>query len=248
MTNSINDWGVVILAGGQGTRIRHLLGDKPKPLAPVAGLPFLEWVLRYLEHQGFRKLVLSCGYQSEQIEAFVRERPRGISTIECFRESQPLGTGGGAIASMDASQFSPPNWLVMNGDSLTLTSLIPMMEALNENPECAGALVGIRVPDTRRYGSLHFDSKSRLIRFEEKIEGAGWINAGVYAFRSGVLGDFRQMGSLSMERDILPKLIQAGKSIHVVGVNCPFLDIGTPETLAVSEKFIANNRLFFGAF
>src|SRR5438045_3585477 len=84
----------VILAGGFGTRIRHLSPDLPKPMIPVAGKPFLEWVIRFLGEQGVRQVILSTGYRGERIESyFEAHRVAGVS-IDCVREVEPLGTAG----------------------------------------------------------------------------------------------------------------------------------------------------------
>jgi len=85
----------VVLAGGQGTRLRRVLSDRPKPLAPVAGRPFLEWVLRYLRGQGVKRAVLSTGYLADQIRKFADELDLSGIEVSCVEEKEPLGTAGG---------------------------------------------------------------------------------------------------------------------------------------------------------
>src|ERR1051325_9263224 len=87
----------VELAGGFGTRIKHLLGDIPKPMAPVAGKPFLEWVIRYLAKQGINKVVLSTGHLAEVIKKHFQDSPVTGVTVKCVRETTPLGTAGGFL-------------------------------------------------------------------------------------------------------------------------------------------------------
>src|SRR3954468_4657098 len=92
----------VVLAGGLGTRIRHVLGELPKPLAPVAGRPFLAWVLRYLRKRGVARAVVSAGHGASQVEAFAGAlRVPGLE-VACVAEPEPLGTGGGFLFALPA--------------------------------------------------------------------------------------------------------------------------------------------------
>ena len=94
MSVELNQVAAVILAGGLGTRIKHLLPNLPKPMAPVAGRPFLEWVGRYLVKQGIQQIVISTGYLSEVVERHFENRPIPGVNIRCVAEPEPLGTGG----------------------------------------------------------------------------------------------------------------------------------------------------------
>ena len=87
----------IILAGGFGTRIKHLLGELPKPMAPVAGRPFVEWVVRYLARQGVTRAALSTGHLAETIERHFQSAPVAGMKTSCVRETTPLGTGGGVV-------------------------------------------------------------------------------------------------------------------------------------------------------
>src|SRR4051812_23943954 len=87
----------VVLAGGFGTRIRHLLGDLPKPMAPVNGRPFVEWVVRYLAAQGIRHVILSTGYLAETVEKHFLSQPVAGVKVVCVPETTPLGTAGGFL-------------------------------------------------------------------------------------------------------------------------------------------------------
>jgi len=227
----------VVLAGGAGTRIRHLLPDLPKPLAPVAGQPFLHWVLRYLNEQGVESIVISTGYLGEQIENYVAAS--GIPGVQCRRESAPLGTAGGFVFAADHSGLQPDAWLVCNGDSLALADLSPLFRALDE-PDTQAAILGVRVDDAARYGTLQTDpSGRRLARFAEKRPGAGLVNAGVYLLRTACLQNLPRNCPLSFEFDVFARLLDGGASITVVAVDAPFLDIGTEESLLRADRFIA---------
>jgi NDP-sugar pyrophosphorylase family protein len=239
-----NQIAAVVLAGGFGTRVQHLLPDVPKPMAPVAGRPFLEWVVRYLAKQGVRQVVLSAGYRAEVIERhFAREPVPGLRCL-CVREEQPLGTAGGFLHAARASGWQPAAWLVLNGDSLALADLDPLRTALAD-PALGGALLARAVEDAARFGTLVTDERGDLVRFDEKRPGRAVINAGVYLLRAALLPHFGAQRPLSFEREVFPALLAGGARLRVHALACPFLDIGTPETLPQAEPFIRDNAGHF---
>jgi len=233
----------VILAGGQGTRIRHLLPDLPKPMAEVHGRPFIDWVVRFLARQGIPQVIISTGYKAEVIFAHFASCDLPEMKITCVSESDPQGTGGGFLQAI-ADIPTPDAWLVCNGDSLILAPLAPLLETLQDDA-CSGALLGISVPDATNYGTLEHDAKSVLKRFAEKRPGQGVINAGVYLLKHELVARFPSQRPLSFETDVFPRLLSSGVKLRVVPVAGPFLDIGTPETLSQAAEFIAGNMPFF---
>jgi D-glycero-alpha-D-manno-heptose 1-phosphate guanylyltransferase len=229
------------LAGGAGTRIRHLLPGLPKPLAPVAGQPFLHWVLKYLASQGIGSVVISTGYLGDRIEAFVEGT--GRTGVQCRREPSPLGTAGGFLFAADQSGLQPDAWLVCNGDSLVLANLTPMIRTL-DGPDANAAILGVRVDDAARYGTLGLDPSGRwLARFAEKRPGAGLINAGVYLLRGECLNDVQRNRPLSFEFDVFPDFLRRGARISVVAAEAPFLDIGTEGSLRRADQFIRSHPI-----
>lgn len=231
----------VILAGGLGTRLRSVLPDLPKPMAPVAGLPFIEWVLRYLEKQGVGEAILSTGYKSEKFrEYFGQDRGLriGVSMVE---EKEPLGTAGGFLNAALQVPEPPEAWLVLNGDSLALAEIAPFFSGV-QSPGTAGSVLALWMDDAARYGSLGIDQEGRLTAFLEKRPGASWINAGVYLVRHETLAAFPAKRPLSWEVDVFPELLRLGNTIRTHKVRAPFLDIGLPESLAQAEQFILGNR------
>ena len=234
----------VILAGGFGTRIRHLLDDVPKPMAPVAGRPFLEWVVRFYRAQGVRRFVLSTGYRAEVIAQHFASQPVSGIEVVCVPETAPLGTAGGFLHAVTGSGFTGSVWLVANGDSLALTPLDRFIAGLAAEPVSA-AILALSVPDTSRFGTLEVSTSGRLVRFAEKRPGAGLINAGVYAFKGRTLDSFPTVRPLSFELQVFPSLLTAAAEINVQAVEAPFLDIGTPASLAEAGRFIQANLGFF---
>src|SRR5689334_24662522 len=141
MRVELNQVAAVVLAGGLGTRVQHLLPGVPKPMAPVAGKPFLEWVVRYLAKQGIRRVIISTGYLAEVVEQYFRDHPLPGVRIECIAEAAPLGTGGGFLHAIRTAGGQPPAWLVMNGDSLAFADLASVIAPL-EDPATSGVIVG----------------------------------------------------------------------------------------------------------
>lgn len=230
----------VILAGGFGTRVKHLLPDIPKPMAKVLDKPFLEWIIRYLHQQNINNFLLSTGYLSTVIEDYFHPNLFNNLSIKCYEELEPLGTGGGFINAVKQDKSYTDYWLIANGDSLIFSDLKPFFDCLNDET-VEGAILGLTVEDASRYGSLKFDDDYNLISFAEKKQGKGIINGGIYLLKNDVLAKFPQSQKLSFEYDIFPYLLSQGCKIKVHITSAPFLDIGTPETLIQAEKFIAEN-------
>jgi D-glycero-alpha-D-manno-heptose 1-phosphate guanylyltransferase len=226
----------VVLAGGKGTRIAGLYPDLPKPLIPARGEPFLYWVTAWLATQGVRDIVYSTGYLGEKIESWVGTLEESAELrLRCRREAKPLGTGGGIINCLDLCADAV---LALNGDSMLVTDLGPCF-AKFEEAGVDGVLLGLHVDDASRYGTMECDGPGFLRRFAEKRPGPGIINAGIYLMRRDLFDRFPRGEAVSMEYDVLPKLVEAGArlAVHVVA-EAPFLDIGTPESVTLAEGFI----------
>jgi NDP-sugar pyrophosphorylase family protein len=233
----------VILAGGFGMRIKHLLGDLPKPMAPVNGKPFVEWIARYLAAQKIREVILSTGYQAETIEKYFQSQPVKNVRVNCVPEATPLGTAGGFLNAISGAKNSEA-FLVLNGDSLAPAPLDGLFQSLDD-PQISGAILGVRVPDASRFGTILQNANGDLTGFNEKKPGAGIINAGIYLFRAATIEQFPRKSPLSFETEVFPSLISQGARVKVCVTDAPFLDIGTPESLPLAEEFIRANANFF---
>lgn len=233
----------VVLAGGRGTRIAELYPDIPKPLIPACNQPFLFWVSAWLTTQGVQDIVYSTGYRGEQIEEWVDTLcPASDIRLRCRREMTALGTGGGIINCLDLCSDVV---LALNGDSMLVADIAPLLAQLSSG-KVDGALLGLKVLDASRFGSMTIDKAGNLLKFSEKSSGPGVINAGIYLMRRELFDGFPIEQSVSMEYDILPKLIADGArlGVHVIQ-DAPFLDIGTPESVMLAESFIKHNRRHF---
>lgn len=227
----------LILAGGRGTRIAGLFPDLPKPAIPVAGRPFLAWILAQLSRAGFPEVVISGGYLFEVLrEKILPHIPAGMK-VTWIQETQPLGTGGGVFHAVSASGLHPIHWLVINGDSY-LGGDWPLQG--RHLPKGEAVLVARSVVDTGRYGRLEVvDGELREFR-EKQDRGPGRINAGIYFLPHIWLNQRVRELPRSMETDLIPGWIRGGKKIRVWETGAPFLDIGTPEDFQKADALFAS--------
>jgi NDP-sugar pyrophosphorylase family protein len=231
------DLTAAILAGGLGTRLRGVIADCPKVLAPVGGRPFLMCLLDQLANVGIREVVLLTGHRAEQVREAFGEIYDGMRLIYA-EEPSPLGTAGAVRRALPLITGS--RVLLLNGDSYCNA---PINEFYDRHcRQNAGAsLALVQVPDTSRFGQIHLDGIGRVIAFEEKgqARGPGWINAGVYLIERKLLAELPVDQPLSLEREVLPNWVSRRL---VYGMECGmrFIDIGTPESYSEAEAFFGD--------
>lgn len=216
----------VILCGGLGTRLRGVLGDRPKCLAPVGGRTYLDFFTAYLYRQGVDDFVFATGHGHAQVAAWLESEGRPWQwTIS--REDTPLGTGG--ALRLAARQVKTGYFLAFNGD----TFLEVDCAGLAERHKAAGSaltLAAVEVADTAAFGRLEI-SDGFVADFREKGQsGPGLINGGAYAIERDFM-TAQPEGYLSLERDVLMQPGFRPAAFHTHG---RFLDIGTPENLAAA--------------
>ena len=228
-----SDITVAILAGGMGARLRPVVSDRPKVLAPVGNRPFLAWWLDALEAQGFRDVVLCTGYRAAQVEeAFGKSV--GHLSLRYSVEDTPLGTGGAIHKALPLVRSS--TLLVLNGDSFCHQDLRPFVTQHFERA-CRASLLVTSVPDSGRHGCVQLGADGQVKRFQEKSgqSSQGWINAGIYLLSRDLFSVLPAHMSISLERDLLPRWLN--QEIHAFPSSGRFIDIGTPESLAVATEF-----------
>lgn len=226
---------VVILAGGLGTRLRSVLGQRTKALASIHGRPFLDYLLAALSANGLNDVLLCTGHLADEIERHAAAHGPPGMTIRFSREHEPLGTAGALRNARDLIASTP--FLAMNGDSFVKTPLKAFFEE-HIRRHARATLLLVKVTDRSRYGSVRLGENSCVLSFEEKgAAGGGVINAGIYALDISILDGISASGPASLERDILPALVGHGLFGYVVDAS--FIDIGTPESLAEAERFFA---------
>ncbi len=230
----------LILCGGLGTRLRQVVPDVPKPMASVAGRPFLEHILLYWHKQGIHRFILSTGYKGDVIRRHFGSSWGG-TTIEYVYEDSPLGTGGALAYALRSGVFAADaEALLLNGDTWFCASLAILQRDAAALGGSAMLMALLSVEDASRYGSVTLDAQGRVKGFEEKRQGSGLINAGCYLFRpSETLQEFRNMpDAFSLEKDALPYMAEQGKLAASIQ-QADFIDIGIPEDYARSQYMLA---------
>ncbi len=228
----------IVLAGGKGTRLQSVVSDRPKPMAEVAGRPFVEWLLLALRAQGLRRVVLATGYKGEMVASYFGDGARPGLELAYAREDTPLGTGGAVRHAL--SLTTSARVLALNGDSFCPFD-VGHLVATHEGRGAAATLWLVGMDDCRRYGAVERAGDGRVLSFREKSSnlGAGFINAGVYLFERATLDVIPAGQPVSLESDVFPDLI--GRGLYAAAGESPFLDIGTPESYGSAERFFADN-------
>lgn len=212
----------IILAGGFGTRLRPVVAEVPKVLAPVGGRPFLEIMLSRLAAQGFQRVILSLGYMADRVMAHFGHDYLGMKMVHQV-EDEPLGTGGAIRYAM--ARCLSDHVYIFNGDTyLELeTGLLEDLWHRWRQP----VIVAREMPDTSQYGRLKTYNQ-KVVGFGEKDEaGPGLINAGCYLFPVQILNEFPQKAHFSIERDFLSFHVHQ-KTVRYIVSHGRFIDIGTP--------------------
>jgi D-glycero-alpha-D-manno-heptose 1-phosphate guanylyltransferase len=226
-----------ILAGGLGTRLRSVVSQVPKVLAPVGGRPFLQRLLRQLCEAGVDQVVLCSGYLADTLEQAIGSG-FGAMQVRYSREQEPLGTGGALRLALDA--LPRETILVMNGDSFCDTDLLKFIEWHAER-KAAASIVLAHLPDTARFGCVAADEAGRVCSFTEKGQsGPGWINAGIYLIRRDLVGEIPLGRAVSIEREVFPQWAACGGLYAYQAEVRRFVDIGTPESLLEAQKLLAD--------
>lgn len=225
----------VILAGGFGTRLAHIVKDVPKPMAPISGKPFLEYIIETLEKRGVDNFVVLTGYKAELIEEFFTGKANSI----CVRESSPLGTGG---ALLNAFEYLQDEFFVINGDTFFDIDF-SLLKDFSKDKSCVIALRFSE--DIKRYGFVKINDDFLVQNFTEKgmlpndmVDG--YINGGIYYFKKEILRSFHKnfkKDFISIETDIFPELIQS-KALYALPLGGCFIDIGIPEDYSRAQFLI----------
>lgn len=231
----------VILAGGLGTRLWPLTKTVPKPMVPVAGVPYLEHQLRLLAQQDIRDVVLLTGFLSEQIESYFGDGSALGLSIRYSREASPVGTGG---ALREARAELASEFLIIYGDSYLPIHYADALHRLNEK-NAQGLLVVYdnRLAETTVKNNVEADEQGFVTRYEkDSPDQLSYVEAGVLAFRREVVDLIAPEGAVSLEKEIFPRLISRHELAALVTTQ-RFYDIGTPERLKVIEEYLATLHL-----
>ncbi|MFA5206725.1 MAG: nucleotidyltransferase family protein [Lentisphaeria bacterium] len=226
---------VMILCGGQGTRLRSVVGDRQKCVAEVAGRPFLAHLLAYLERQGFRRFILCTGFQAESVLSALQAEAQRLDLV-VSPEPCRLGTGGAVRQALPLVRTDTV--LVLNGDSFCPADYPALVRWHDAHDYPAAMLLNRPQPERRDCGRVLLDSDSRVTAFREKPDGVdGWINAGAYLFTRAAVGGFPGETPLSLETGVFPQLAALGQ-LGGQPTTAPLLDIGVPERYRQAAAFV----------
>lgn len=224
-----------MLAGGFGTRLAHVVPDVCKPMAPVAGRPFLRFIMDQLAAAGFDRAVVADGYRREQIEDFFGSAYRGMA-VEYSPEDTPLLTGGAVKRALGRCRA---DWVfVLNGDTWLDVDFAAMEATAADAPDGVSAVIAVkRMRDFERYGTVDVDADGALTAFREKRPcEEGLINAGVYLLRGDALDGMPE--KFSLESDYFERVVGDG-ALRAVECDAGFIDIGVPEDYELAQTMLA---------
>ncbi|EAI3764027.1 D-glycero-D-manno-heptose 1-phosphate guanosyltransferase [Campylobacter lari] len=215
----------IVLAGGLGTRLRSVVQDLPKPMAPINGKPFLAFVLEYLKKQGIIEIILSVSYKHELIQEYFKDEFHGMK-IHYNIEKELLGTGG---AIEDALKFVRNEAYVLNGDTFFDIDFKKLV--LNGSKICIALK---QMQNFDRYGTVNVDKQGFVTSFEEKVfKKQGLINGGIYLLKKNIFDEFNLEKKFSFEEFLQEnyKILKIQTQIF----NDYFIDIGIPQDY---QKFL----------
>jgi len=233
----------VILAGGEGTRLRPLTLHLPKPTAPIADRPLLHHQLDLLGTAGITEVVFSLAYQPQRIQAVFGDGRAWGKKIHYAVESTPLGTGG---AVKNAESLLDETTIVFNGDVLIDIDL-PAVVARHKSRRAQATIVLTPVENPSAYGLVETDASGRVLRFTEKPKDpkeitTNNINAGIYILETSTLELMPEATTYSIERGFFPALIARGDTVAAHVHAGYWIDIGTPEKYLQVHRDILNQR------
>jgi len=235
----------VVLVGGQGTRLRPLTLSTPKPMLPVAGLPFVTHQLTRLRAAGVEHVVLATSYRAETFTEHFGDGSKLGLRLDFATESEPLGTGGGirnVAALLDSAGEDPV--LILNGDVLSGHDMRRQLE-LHRRCEAAVTLHLVEVADPRAFGCVPTDADGRVTAFLEKSPDppTNRINAGCYVFRREVIDAIPPGDVVSVEHDTFPGLLADGRLLMGYVEPAYWLDVGTPRALVRGSADVVLGRV-----
>ena len=242
----------ILLVGGKGTRLRPLTINTPKPMLPVAGVPFTAHQIARAREAGVTRIVLGTSYKAEVFSEFFGDGSDWGVELVYLTEDEPLGTGGGirhAAAGLTSGPDDPV--LVFNGDVLSGADIGRLLRRHRETA-AAVTLYLTRVADPRAFGLVPTDDDDRVLEFREKPTTAeeivtDQINAGCYVFRRSIIEEIPAGEVVSVERDTFPGLLARGDRLTGVVDESYWLDLGTPLSFVQGSRDLVLGEVSSGA-
>ncbi|CAA6805907.1 MAG: D-glycero-D-manno-heptose 1-phosphate guanosyltransferase [uncultured Sulfurovum sp.] len=220
----------IILAGGLGTRLKSVVSDLPKPMAPIEEKPFLEYILHYLLKNKITRVILSVGYQWQSIKSYFGNNFREIELIYSI-ENEPLGTGGAIKKALE--KINNQQCFILNGDTFFNVDLQTL--TLPSNSKIILSLKKMHHFD--RYGCVENNTQQKVSSFTEKVyRTEGNINGGVYLVNKNIFNDFDLESKFSFEAFMQENFKKLGISVKIF--EDYFIDIGIPDDYAKAQNEI----------
>jgi len=228
----------IILAGGMGTRLKSVINNVPKPMAPVQKRPFLEILMAYWQEQGIEHFILSVGHLAHIIQEHFGDCWKGCR-ISYSLEQEPLGTGGGILKASKLISDEIP-FLVLNGDTFFAVNLAKLSKFHLQN-KANITLSVFSSSDTQRYMGIDVDPSQRVTKLNSKTkEQTCLVNGGVYIVDPVFLKSLNKGGVMaqSWENETLPKLLDQHARLFAKSHSVDFIDIGIPTDYARAQEFL----------
>ena len=233
---------VLILVGGEATRLRPLTCNMPKAMVPVLNVPFLEHVIGYLGKHGIKDIVLAQGHLYKPMDDYFQDGRRFDIKLTYALEAKPMNTAG---AVKNAEQFLKDRFFVLNGDIFTDLDLTDMLR-FHQEKKAKITIALTPVEDPTAYGLIETDSEGRVTRFLEKPSRdqitTNMINAGTYILEPEVLRDIPPNLNYSFERQLFPGLLERGEPVYAYSSSSYWIDIGTPEKYYQLHQDLLNGQ------
>jgi mannose-1-phosphate guanylyltransferase len=236
----------LVLVGGEGTRLRPLTLDVPKPALPLVDRPFVRFMVDWLASNGVDEVVMACGFRAEDLRAALGDEVPGGPRIRYLEEPKPLGTAGPLRLAAERGLLAE-RFLVLNGDVLTDLDLTALIE-LHEARDAVATLALHPVEDPSAYGLVRRAEDGEVLEFVEKPDPAeidtDEISAGVYVLEPSVIDLIPARRTVSIEREVFPRLV--GQGVYGRRLEGYWMDIGTPNRYLRASWDILEGRVETG--
>ncbi len=233
----------IVLVGGEGTRLRPLTFGTPKPMVPIAGVPFLARTVERLHEAGIDEVIFAAGYMPQAIVDYFGDGSAFKMKITYVIEAEPLGTAG-ALKNVERYIHGP--FFVLNGDVLTSLDLRAMME-FHRKSGGLGVLHLIRVEDPSAFGCVVHDATGRISAFVEKppkgSEPTDEVNAGTYLLEPSVFAMIPAGRNVSIERETFPAILVSDQRLYAYTTNDYWIDLGRPEHYLSAHRDILSGAM-----
>jgi len=221
----------IVLAGGEGRRLKPLTQSRPKPLLPVAGRPCVDYVLRSLINSGVRELIVTTAFMSDALIKSISEGLSYDASILYSFEATPAGTAGSVKR---VANFIDDTCVVAMGDVLVDLDVRPLIE-FHRRRKSAATIALTEVEDPTEYGIVGLDKSGRIQRFKEKPSRdeafSNLVNAGIYVLEPDVIDLIPDDRPFDFSKDVFPAMLAKGLPLHGMRIEGAWVDIGRPKDL-----------------